>query len=238
MILIEQNIANLTGLWKLAGEKSGMYKRLGPLHQSFVFPGCWPNKIWVEGEITPHNLSIARALSFGKGLRLAIWDQSLVDQEGYFSSFGFEKEAELVGMSLDASEVGPYKTQIELVQISDLEGGITWSTHFKNSFSYQILPKTILGLKYEVGFFLAKIKNQVFGTCMLYFTEDTVGIYSFGIIPKYRGQSLAGPFLESVLNHITSRERNAQIILQASEMGIGIYLKYGFKKDFLLRFFR
>lgn len=235
---IEQNIFNLTSLWKLAGEKSGTYASYGSVNLSFLNPGQWPNKLWIEGKLTPEKLHTAKMLGMGKNLRLALWQEDHIKSDWNSVKYGFEMDSKLTGMSLEGSKIPDFNSEIQLTQISTFEGATEWSDLFFASFGYQLIPSTLLHLRNEVEFFLAKKEEEVFGTGMVYIDSAGVaGIYSLGILPWYRGRNLAGPLLKALLHSIQKKKVN-KIILQSSDMGLGLYLKHGFNIDFPIHFYK
>jgi GNAT superfamily N-acetyltransferase len=58
--------------------------------------------------------------------------------------------------------------------------------------------------------------------------SSTIGIYGFATLKAYRGRGIGSSLFTFALNYAKTAGYR-QVILQASEDGLGIYKKYGFK---------
>ncbi|MBD3628530.1 GNAT family N-acetyltransferase [Cyclobacterium sp.] len=232
-----QNIFNLTELWKLGGLSSGKLVSEKGVFSGIASIGDWPNKLWVEGVLTPEKLEILNSIGKGKALSFALWEEGI--QEELLTEIGFQPTMELIGMSGDLKNFS-HSDQLDVIlkKINTAEEAITWSRVFFDAFGYEILSPTVLALKEKVHFYTAWFKGKPIGTSMVFIDSAGIaGIYSIGIAPAFRGQGLASQLFKATLSEIKKTE-SIRAILQASAMGLGLYMKYGFHSDFKIRFYK
>lgn len=232
-----QNIFNLTKLWELGGIHSGKIISEKGVFASLGSNGDWPNKLWVDGRLTSEKLEIIASIGKDKTLGLAVWEEGISDDP--LANIGFFPTLELIGMSADLTNFS-YTNQLKVILKdvkTDLEASI-WSKIFFLSFGYEILPPTILALQEKVNFYTAWFEENPIGTSMIFKDpKGTVGIYSIGIVPDFRGKGLANQLFEATLSEVKKTGSN-RAILQASPMGLGLYKKYNFHSDFKIRFYK
>ncbi|WP_209329758.1 GNAT family N-acetyltransferase [Lunatimonas salinarum] len=232
-----QNIFNLTELWKLGGMNSGELISKKGVFASKANRGDWPNKLWVDGELTSEKLEIISSIGKDKPLGLAVWEDRFSDE--LLAKIGFHPTIELIGMSGDIANFS-YSDQLDIIlkKVNTTEEAIVWSRVFFDAFRYGILAPTILALKEKVDFYTAWLEEKPIGTSMIFKDSAGIaGIYSIGIAPAFRGKGLANQLFEATLSEVKKIGSN-KAILQASAMGLGLYRKYGFHSDFKIRFYK
>jgi ribosomal protein S18 acetylase RimI-like enzyme len=236
--MIEENIFNLTQLWRLGGQSSGCFLQVEGVSMSTGSTGDWPNKLWIEGDITKDKLIQAQYLAKDKKLRLAYWNLSWQEDLGLIADMGFQKVLVSTGMSLELQKVSFFNEQrLRLIPVENKQDAEKWALLFVGAFGYHIPPSTILSIHKEVSFYLVESKGELVGTAMIFIdSKGVAGIYSLGISPAFRRQGLANLLFESILWEIKCQGAE-KTILQASSMGLGLYLKYGFQEDFKIEFF-
>lgn len=231
------NVLNLSELWKIGGLFAGEFISENKVFASLVSQGDWPNKVWITGSLNPQKLLAIQSLSKGKSFSLALWEDE--NKDNLLAEFGFHSSSELVGMSCDlASFSSQYDSPIDLQLATTPEQASIWSQVFVDAFGYEIPPSTVLALEGNVSFYIAWFEENPIGTSMIFTDSQGVsGIYSIGVVPSSRGMGLANHLFEATLTQVKKFGSNTAI-LQASAMGLGLYLKYGFQPDFKIRFYK
>ncbi|AOP35451.1 acetyltransferase [Leptospira tipperaryensis] len=78
------------------------------------------------------------------------------------------------------------------------------------------------------------VDQTLVATGMTFFNGTSYGLYSITTDPNRRGFGYASILVQNILEELR-KEYSEIIILHATEMGKGIYEKFGFKKSMLLR---
>ncbi|MDO6803850.1 GNAT family N-acetyltransferase [Wenyingzhuangia sp. 1_MG-2023] len=234
-----KNIQNLTSLWKTVGNIFNVYSKKSEFEFCEIQHSEWPNRIWGVPNITQNILeSIQQKIATTNAtITLPIWNELNTKQKMLLEHNGFVFIFEQIGMSLVLNQ--PLKTNgsILLKQVTNLDEAELWSTLFKESFGYAISTETIVKTCKSVCYYLAYDKNTAVGTAITHTTNKVVGIHSVGIPPAMRRKGYAAEIMKLLIN--TSLENNAELItLQASNMGKNIYLKLGFKEEFVIKNYR
>jgi len=237
MNLIKQNIDNLTNLWALGGQTSGIYIDHNDYAISKISGSEWPNKLWFHEK--PNKRVIQQILQDNDlgNIAIAIWHKSIPDTEVLLRSFGFTEKNSLTGMSIRLNQLTYNSQNLSIQKVTKNDTAKIWSHLFQSAFGYQIHWKTIVQTMMNVDYFIGYLDNIPLGTAALYKHADaTVGIHSMGIIPEYRRKGFAEAILSEILN--TAGNMGASYAtLQASDMGKGLYSKTGFREDFSMKHF-
>jgi GNAT superfamily N-acetyltransferase len=85
------------------------------------------------------------------------------------------------------------------------------------------------GINEKLRFYLGLLDGVPVGTCCLYADGEIGGLYWVGTLPEARGRKIATAMVLYTLERAISMGCTASI-LQASEMGEGVYLKIGFRE--------
>lgn len=231
MNLIQENINNLTSLWKLAADRCGIFQQYPGYSISWIPGSDWPNRLWFTQEVNQKQMSLAIEQAKIHNLGISIWDG--IDIPHYrLEEAGLGLKSELKGMSLHLKDLNFPMKELEIIRVNEtLEAG-EWSSLFQEAFGYRIDSYTILNTSQEVNYFIARYHQEPVGTAVLYQQNDEVaGIHSMGIIPSMRRKGFAEELMLSVLQ--MAQSSGAQLAtLQASAMGKGLYLKTGFQEHF------
>jgi len=232
--IIKSNLNNLTSLWKIAGTPFNAYVETPAFNYCRIENSDWPNRLWFKEDVTPDAMEAAlRKLVPGK-TTIPYWDIYNSNADEYIIAKGGVKGSEQAGMSLKMEKPFTGDRHLSYIQVSNAEQAVLWESIYPLSFGYRI-SADILKLTYnDVRFYLAYYKDEPIGTAVLHYADGIAGIHGVGVIPAMRNKGLANEIMEFVLNQ--SIDLNAAYAtLQASKMGLGIYLKMGFEDQFLIK---
>ncbi|MDD7914875.1 GNAT family N-acetyltransferase [Polaribacter ponticola] len=237
---IKENIKNLTSLWTTAGNAFNSHQKLQNFEYSEIKNSEWPNRIWFNQYITQEIIDQIKekiAVSSSK-ITVPIWNISNKKQDVIHDAIlelnNFKVKFEQIGMSLKTSSLHNLSENVKIKLVSnDFEAKI-WSQLFKNSFGYKISCETIINTIKDINYYIAYHNNTAIGTAATHITNNIMGIHSVGIPPEMRRKGYAEQIMKLLIN--TGVENKYELItLQASNMGKNIYLKLGFKEEFLIK---
>ena len=231
MNYIKENIENLTSLWRLAGDQSGINFQKTGYEFSWIPGSDWPNRLWFTNPINSNGYSSAIEQAKMHNLGISIWDGIEITNV-MLESEGFIIKSELTGMTLSLENLNSKSKTLEMEPVSNFLEASEWSSLFQEAFGYKIDSYTILKISNVVNFYIARHNQEAVGTAVLFQNKPEVaGIHSMGIIPSMRRKGYAEEMLLTVLE--AGKEKGARLAtLQASEMGKGLYLKTGFQEQF------
>ena len=237
MNLIKANTDNLTSLWKIGGQLTGLYIEEPGYAMSISGNGEWPNKLWFTQPMEREAiLDIQLKWKLDK-LSLPIWGDALHRQTLILKSCGFEKKHKQIAMSMDLRLAPAPKDRVLIQKVSNKTLAIFWSQLFEQAFGYKISASTVSETMESIGYYIGKNNGNPIGTAVLFMDQQGIaGIHSMGIIPSQRRKGFAEELLIQIMN-IAQKKGATYATLQASEMGEGLYLKTGFQKDFVIKTF-
>lgn len=161
-------------------------------------------------------------------------DRYLIDYELVFSR-------KWSGMALNLHGFCPEvkKTpDIEIVKVDDVEKLKTWGKtagECFGAFGKMLIDMENLFVKLDlmadnnIFYYLALKNGMPVATCCLFKDGGTGGLYWVGTLPEARGEGIATALVVHVLKEAISMGCSVSI-LQASDMGKGVYEKIGFKE--------
>lgn len=234
--LVHANINNLTSLWKTVGTSFGTYTKTSDFEYCEVKDSEWPNRLWLNKPITEDIIKEVqfKLKSISSKITIPIWgvyDENVCEDVDFK---GLDLKFKQVGMSLKLDESFETTDDIQLHCVSNNQDAILWSELFKASFGYSISADTIISTLKNINYFIA-FKNEIaVGTAILYTTNRIGGIHSVGIPPNMRRNGYAEQIMKLLLNKAIEN-RYEYATLQASDMGKGLYLKLGFKEQFIIK---
>lgn len=233
---IQANIDNLTSLWKQAGLPFNGYVKAEGFDYCEIENSEWPNRLWINQDITPELIATASAHIANRpsGFVLPYWDIYNSRSFEILDVMGYEKRSEQIGMSLNIDQ--PFTQQLDLnyQRVSDNETAQLWSSVFSRAFGYMINGKILARTCDDIAYYIAYYQDQPVGTAILYTTGNIAGIHAVGVIPEMRRKGLADDMMAFILNRAIAFNTE-YATLQASAMGKGLYLKLGFKEEFVIR---
>ncbi|WP_424961434.1 GNAT family N-acetyltransferase [Ekhidna sp.] len=237
MNLIQANTNNLTALWEAAGQLAGQYIEEPGYQLTISESGEWPNKLWFTKSLdmqTLHDILLKWNLN---ELSLPIWGKDIQRSELILKMSGFEEKLIQVAMSMDLEDAPDHVGQVVLQKVTSKSLAETWSKLFEESFGYEISVETVIKTADFIEYFIGKHNGVPVGTAVLFLDQPRIaGIHSMGVIPTQRRKGYAQELLIHMLN-IARVKGATHATLQASEMGKGLYLKTGFREDFIIKTF-
>lgn len=230
--IIHQNIENLTSLWKTVGNEFDGVKLCSNYQQSIIKSSQWPNRLWLTEQIKRQQIPelIANIKSIDTKITIPIWNQDLFY---LFNDNQFDFKFQQIGMSLNLNKQTPFDTKLQLEKVKSHDDARIWSTIFKESFGYIIHSDSIFKSISKVDYYIAMDNKNPIGTAMTYKTDNNLGIHAIGIPPLNRRKGYAKQIMYSIIN-TAIKEEISYLVLQASDMGKGLYTNLGFKEDFLI----
>ncbi|MBO0322241.1 GNAT family N-acetyltransferase [Muricauda sp. CAU 1633] len=236
MDLIEANINNLTGLWRIAGRLAGQYMEGPDFSLSIAGSGDWPNKLWFSRPVDQQIVAGIPHRHLDK-LAIPIWGNDLSTQELMLKNQGFFVKSEQVAMSIKLDETPAHLGRLVARKVTNERMALTWSQLFQEAFGYSISADTVIKTMWDIAYFIGADEEVPVGTAVLFMDEYGIaGIHSMGVVPSQRRKGYARDLLVHLLN-IARIKGAAHATLQASQMGKGVYLQTGFQEDFNIKTF-
>jgi len=236
--LEQNNINNLRNLFKTMGSTTQAYSE----NKSIEISNTWPSRIWTyfdEG-LNDTQALIKHALSTSRALTISLCDKQ--DENTSLSiqaleDSGFAVTFEQVAMVLDVNEsLYERKGNLEIKYIKEKNEIETWvdiaSTSFSNSISSEVIQA--ISKDKNVYLLLAYEDNVPVGTALAFNNCGVIGIHLVGVPTKNRGKGIAQSIMVETIE-LAKREKVNYMTLQASQLGLGIYKRLGFKEQFVLK---
>lgn len=162
------------------------------------------------------------------------------DLNQHFQKLSIERQNQEIGMVLDLNQYHPISSaQHQNIKLAESKADLmacanviaeNWTPADQNVIAYyQQTAESYLASDIE---FLAYYEDgkavssvEIFPT-----NEKTVGLYGFATLESYRKKGIGSALFSYALNFAKAKGYE-KIVLQASEDGIGIYEKMGFKRE-------
>lgn len=233
--LIEDNITNLTDLWKTVGTPFLSYHKNDSFEYCKIENSGWPNKIWSRKDITKNDvIDIQKTMQNISGLVLPYWDIFGTKSYEILDAYGFERKSEQVAMALQLDQKFTLEHHLSFKKIDNEQDAKIWSNLYPNAFGYVISKEILIHNHNNVHFYLVAHENQPIGTFMLYPTQNNIGIHGVGVIPEMRRKGFAEEIMKFALNLSIDLQAD-YALLQASVMGKDIYTRLGFEDLFVIK---
>ena len=233
--LIEDNLNNLTGMWKTVISSFLSYHTTPLFEYSKVENSGWPNKLWFRKDISKNDIDeITKTMQANSELAFAYWDIYGTKSYEILDAYGFSLKSEQVAMALKLDQKFTLQNNLSFKRVSTEQDAKIWADLYPHAFGY-VISKEILIQNYDnVHFYLVSLNAQPIGTFMLFQTENVVGIHGVGVIPEMRRKGFAEEIMKYALN--LSIDLNGDYSqLQASAMGKDIYTRLGFEDLFVIK---
>lgn len=233
--LIENNIDNLTGLWKTVGASSLSYHKNENLEYSKIENSDWPNKLWLREDISEKNAEKAiETIKANSGLVIPYFDIYNSNSNKILEAKGLVVKSEQVAMALKLDQKFTLENNLDFKRITTEEEAGIWATLYPSAFGYVIGKEVLVQNHTKVHFYLVSLDKQPIGTLMLYQTENFAGIHGVGVIPEMRRKGFAEEIMKFALN-LSIDLKAEYALLQASAMGKDIYTRLGFVDLFVIK---
>ena len=232
--LIQDNINNLTGLWKTVGTPFLSYHKNEAFEYCKIENSGWPNKLWFHKNISKKHLpDIIKTMQTNSGLVLPYWDIYGTKTYEILDAYGFEIKTEQVAMALKLDQKFTLQNNLSFKRVFNEQDSKIWSDLYPSAFGYLISKEILIHNHNDVHFYLVSLENKPIGTFMLFQTQNNIGIHGVGVIPEMRRKGFAEEIIKFALN--LSIDLNADYaLLQASAMGKDIYTRLGFEDLFVI----
>lgn len=233
--LIQDNISNLTCLWKTVGAPFLSNYKNKTLEYCKIENSGWPNKLWFHADISENDAEMAiQILKKNAGLVIPYWDLYESNSFEILESKGLIKKTEQIAMVLKLDQKITQQNNLNFKRVLNNEDAKIWSDLYPNAFGYEISNEILIHNYKDVHFYLVSLDDNPIGTFMLFQTGKNIGIHGVGVIPEMRRKGFAEEIMKFALN--LSIDLNGEYAqLQASAMGAAIYYRLGFEDLFLIK---
>jgi len=234
----DANVRNLTNLWSAMGAT--------PMGDALHASQSWPDRLWLGVDVQPERSDVMRWIQADRGdarsMVLPVWCRSELgraqpanmieglDLEEQLHSAGYSVSFEQTVMSMDLANWradAAANNGVELVRVVDEAAG--WAEVASRSFGYTVDPGVAEALVEApgVGMLMARKAGAWVGTGLAFATGDSIGLHMVGVLPEARRKGIARKIMVAMLNEART-QGFAQGMLQASDMGEGLYRQLGF----------
>ncbi|MFC5046988.1 GNAT family N-acetyltransferase [Aquimarina hainanensis] len=231
-----KNIDNLVSIWELVGNQFEAYKDSEEYACVFIENSNWPNRLWFKERITKTGIeNVENQLKkVGAPMILPFWDLYDIIPSDFFDKKGYTIAFEQIAMYYTLGNQFTDTIGVTLHKVQTEEEASQWAIAFESSFGYQIMTEIVYKTSDKIAYYVVKENKRVVGTVLLHNTEDVMGIHSLGILPEERKKGYADQIMKKSLN-IAQDQGCKHAVLQASSMGRSLYLRLGFKEQFLIK---
>jgi GNAT superfamily N-acetyltransferase len=233
-----RNWQNLIELWKTVSMPfNGVHYKEGYTY-SCLSHGEWPNRIWLNQPTTELLLDAVnqKANELNESLTFPLVTDNAADLTYLEQELGGVKKFQQEAMMLELNEVLEPVERIQLQAVRDLKEAAQWSAIFYDSFGYSIDAKVIAASMSKVQCYIAVNNGKPVGTAIIFVAHGVAGVHAVGVLPQERRKGYAEAIMMAVLYQIQLQQEK-KVVLQASDMGKPLYLKLGFRSQFVIHNF-
>ncbi|MFT7619999.1 MAG: GNAT superfamily N-acetyltransferase [Planctomycetota bacterium] len=236
------NIHNLASFWA----SCGVEQNLGSSAVTFSRSTLWPGRLWFEYEATPSALDAESALELlarnTKDGLLPIWNMGSDEYRDRLIRAGYEVQLEQVAMAMaldrDSIDLTSSKddSHFDFITIDSEPGIRAWTEAASRAFGYPIDEASIArSFKDPHCVLVAALRDgKMVGTGLRFDTDMVAGFHMVGVDSSNRRQGLAKKIMHYMLGQ--ALEDGVQFsTLQASQAGESLYLKLGYKRQFVIQ---
>lgn len=237
--LTRANIGNLLSLWREAAAPFSGERKLGSCRFCLAEGSDWPNKCWSsrswDGQTAEEAAGLIREQTVP--VTLVRWTDGEREGPGPLEKAGFECSSVLTGMAMPLRDRFEHEGRLELRRVGDSAPVSIWESTYPQAFGYRISGEIPLRSSDQSGYFLVYYENRPAGTAIFHQTGKTAGIHGLGIVPSFRRRGFADEIMRMFMNRAI--EAGSELaVLQAAEMGKGIYSRLGFEESFRLKSYK
>jgi len=234
---------NLTAWYNTIGELAGFPVLRGENWHKILIPSCsWPKLYYSinfpPGEETVATASLLEQLSAADapGVVLCQTGASVATRQSLRKHALAEKSWAAMAMDLQtvASEGSPLPEDFEIGILSEKEAIPAWCKVVDTALmggiglNCTLFEKMMASPRFQ--FLQATFKGRAVASCLLFFHEDTAGLYLIGTLPDFQGKGYGTAITAFGLNQ--SKKAGARYaLLQATPAGEPVYARLGFRKE-------
>lgn len=229
----QENIKNLTSFWENGAKPYAGLKTMNGFNSASVENSGWPNRIWQGPDFNFNKIEsmITEMQNSSVKLTLPVWQPADINDEVHISDNSLMLKFRQVGMSLSLSDKFLLKDELTVIPVSDGLHVKIWSSIYPLAFNYEFPQHVLLNTYDKFEYYLFMRGEEPVGTGILFTEDDISGIHGIGVPPYARRRGYA----EEITKYLVNRSMELgshHAVLQASDMGYGIYKKLGFNEDF------
>ncbi|MGR9117248.1 MAG: GNAT family N-acetyltransferase [Gammaproteobacteria bacterium] len=258
MHIDEENLNNLTGLWKKYGFDV-LKDEIGPA--MFINPR-WPRRCWYDCNPLTDDLTnnSSQPINYGAVLTgippsavIPVWplvscrktdllplqaEHDFLEKEliAHKWSCHFEQTAMFLELQDKMAIVPSVNTEFRMRIVRSYEELTLWVDICEDAFGYDIEPlvlEPLIGDK-DIQIILGDIKGQPVAAALLYKTGNTIGIHQVGVRKEFQGKGIASFLMNDILV-LCVQWGGKNAVLQASQAGFPLYHRLGFNRQFVIK---
>ncbi|WP_417446416.1 GNAT family N-acetyltransferase [Kangiella sp.] len=228
---VAKNIANMIALWRYYGAE-----QRGDLWYSH----SWPHRVWHNSLDWSETSKELNAVQLSASQQLVTL--SAMKDETEWQPQDMRKDLRLTLMHLEMPNTKlevDKDSELELLDSTDTDGIISFVKMSSDGFGYSMDPQALLrAAKFsavKLGFL--RVSGERVATVLLLKQDNTLGIHQVAVPSAFRGKGYATDMMLHSMRW--GQTKRAQLItLQASEMGLNLYRRLGFKEAGSITFWR
>lgn len=256
MHINEENLNNLTGLWK----KYGFEALKDEIGSAMLINPRWPHRCWYE---CPPSIDDQKAINDDALLAeipptaiIPIWslvssrptnrlpfqaihdvlEKALIAQNW---TCLFEQTAMSLELQDEIACTVSENAEFSMRIVGADEELALWIDVCVDAFGYDIEPlvlKPLIGDK-DIRIILGVINDQAVAAALLYKTGHTIGIHQVGVRKAFQGKGIASRLMNEILI-LCVKWGGKNAVLQASQAGVSLYRRLGFNSQFIIKNYR
>lgn len=213
--ILGKNLNNLNLFWQALNtqEQYGLFT-----HTS------WPNKQWRVDFSLPRDVALPKGKVFSTVSEQHALEVSTLSIKGQLVIMNLSIDKEIITQKPNS------QSPQQIITLTYEENASDWASACGLAFGYDIDAKVIQGLLKDpnASVLACIIDDKIAGTAISYRTGDTLGVHQVGTVPSYRKMGVAAALMEYLI-HQAQCDGIDYMSLQASQAGINLYEKLGFK---------
>lgn len=232
--VINDNIKNLTSLWKTVGIPLDSYIKTPEFEYCKIKDSDWPNRLWFTKDVKQKDIDLVKEIVKSGNLTIPYWNTKSKNEDALFLKNDFELKFKQVAMYLKPKVCFEIENEIEIKRIYKKSEMKLWVDLYPKSFSYKISESILVNTNKDIHYYLVYRNNRPIGTAILFQTNNIVGVHGVGVVPEMRKRGFAAQIMKSLIN-VAIINNMDYVMLQASDMGRNVYAKLGFKELFEIK---
>lgn len=213
--ILRKNLNNLNLFWQALNTQE---------HHGLFTHTSWPNKQWRADFSLPSHVALPEGKVFS-----TVSEQHALE----VSKLSIKGQLVIMNLSIDketTTQKPNSRSPQQIITLAYEEEASDWTSACGLAFGYDVDAKVIQGLLKDPNASVLAyiIDDQIAGTAISYRTGDTLGVHQVGTVPSYRKMGVAAALMKYLV-HQAQHDGIDYMSLQASQAGINLYEKLGFK---------